>query len=202
MAKPVIAVDIDEVLCDGVEDFIQYSNEQFGTKLVVDDYDEHWSRMWQIDEAESKRRSHQWHTSGEIGKHDNKPGATDILRHLSKRYDLVVTTARLETLRATTIDWLDRHFDGIFSDVHFAGFYDNYNLEDKAFAMTKAALYRQINAEYAIDDQVKHCLAADDQGMSAILFGNYPWNQADTLPIGVTRCNDWQAVGAYFDGRA
>lgn len=199
--KQLIAVDVDEVLCDGIQDFIDYSNDQFGTKLTIADYDEHWSRMWQIDQTETQRRAHQWHVSGKIGRHANVPDAADILRHLAKDYNLVVTTSRREILRDQTLDWLTEHFDGVFKDVHFAGFYDS-NIDDRAFAMTKAGLYREIGADYAIDDQLKHCLAADDQGMSAILFGEYPWNQTDTLRVGITRCKNWSAVGAYFDGRA
>jgi hypothetical protein len=50
-----------------------------------------------------------------------------------------------------------------------------------------------------IDDQPKHCVAAADIGIKALLFGEYSWNRTDTLPVGVARVKDWVAVLQYFD---
>lgn len=57
----------------------------------------------------------------------------------------------------------------------------------------------EIKADFVVDDQLKHCTAAVEQGIPTILFGNYRWNQAEELPKGVTRCKNWQEVAGYFD---
>jgi hypothetical protein len=58
---------------------------------------------------------------------------------------------------------------------------------------------KDVGAAYLIDDQLKHCLAAHDMGVQALLFGNYAWNQASDLPDGIVRCAGWADVADYFD---
>lgn len=67
--------------------------------------------------------------------------------------------------------------------------------------MTKGELAKSIGADYIIDDQIKHVLAAAELGIRGILFGDYAWNKADVLPDNVTRVNDWQEVLNYFETR-
>jgi len=199
MLKPIIAIDVDEVLADSAAQFIGFSNDQWGTNLTVDDYQEHWAETWQVDHAETARRSQQWDASGEVIRSNRKPGALTVLPYLAERFQLCVTTSRPTAVRADTIHWLEKHFPNTFDAVHFAGIFDDRTLEGDMYTMTKADLYQQIGAEYIIDDQLKHCVGAAEAGIQAILFGNYRWNQKDGLPAGITRAEDWAAVKAYFD---
>jgi hypothetical protein len=104
-------------------------------------------------------------------------------------------------MHADTLEWLDRHYQGLFSDVHLAGLFDV--LTEHSHKGTKVELITRIGADYLIDDQPKHCLAVAQAGGQAILFGDYSWNRnIGPLPKGVTRCLDWVAVKEYFDGRS
>ncbi|HWB39271.1 MAG TPA: hypothetical protein VG604_03460 [Candidatus Saccharimonadales bacterium] len=196
--RKTIAVDLDDVLAASAEAWVAFSNQQWGTNLTVEDYQEDWSAAWQVDHATSEER---WKDIEEAGVYINvQPNlsATEVLKQLSESYKLVIATSRSAPIYKPTIDWIRQHYGQVFSEVHTSGIFDK-GMSDEAIKLTKAQLCREIGADYLIDDQLKHCLAVADAGIEAILFGDYPWNQIDKLPKNVTRCADWPAVLEYFD---
>lgn len=197
MSQPVIAIDVDDVLADSAEAFVRFSNERWGTNLTVDDYQDHWGNMWQLDHDATEARAQVWRTAGIIRQYGHKPDSADVLRRLSQDYRLIVTTARPDIMQADTLAWLDEHYKGIFEDVHFAAFFGKD--DHLAYFKTKGDLYRQVGANFVIDDQLKHSQSAAEIGLGAIVFGDYAWNRTDQLPAGVVRCIDWAAVQEYFD---
>lgn len=198
--KPVLAIDIDDVLAANADGFVRFSNERWGTNLTVEDYDEHWGSLWQITQEEVQRRAIEYHESGAIGRFKTIPSAETILRGLHDRYKIIAVTSRRIMVEPETRAWLESHFADIVDEVRFAGFYDDLAKLSEGWAKTKADILTSIEARFFIDDQLKHCLAAAEAGINVILFGSYPWNQADLLPANVTRCATWQEVSEYFKG--
>lgn len=194
-----IAVDIDDVLAANAASFVAFSNERWGTNLTVDDYDEHWSRMWDVSLAETERRSSEFHDSGVIGRYEHFDAAMPVLDILSQQYNLVIITARRKSVADETKRWIADKFPAIFSEVHFAGIWDNHT--HQSHIQTKAELCVALGADYLIDDQLKHCIGAAEKGIQALLFGDYSWNQAEQLPAAIVRCHDWGAVKEYFETR-
>lgn len=203
MTKPVIAIDIDDVLADSASEFIAYSNKRWGTSLTIDEYHEHWAVLWNIehDMAEAERRRDEYVASGIHGRMHRFDRAHNILQGLSRRYELHIVTSRQTVTKDHTIDWLNKHYTGIFvtENIHFAGMWDI--LTHESFKKTKTDLVKKIKADYLIDDQLKHCISAASEGVEVLLFGDYKWNQLDNLPPNITRVLDWDGVGAYFAGR-
>jgi 5'(3')-deoxyribonucleotidase len=201
MSKKIIAVDIDDVLAAQAESLVAFSNEQWGTNLTVDDYDEHWGAMWQIehDLEETERRAYQYFDSGAFRQFRHHPEAKPVLKRLAKKYRLVVVTSRRRRMLKETTDWINQYFPGFFDEIHYAGIWDD--TKEHRHNATKADLCKDLGVDYLIDDQLKHCLTAADQGITVLLFGNYKWNQADQIPENVTRVADWGAVERFFDGR-
>ena len=198
--KKTIAVDVDDVLAASAEGWVKYSNETWGTNLKLEDYQEDWAQTWGVDYDESERRATIIHETGVMDTYGHFPDAKEVLTELAESYRLVVTTSRMEAVREGTIAWLDQYYGGIFEDVHLAGFYDKGN-QYEGLQMTKAGLLQSIGADYLIDDQPKHCFAAAEVGMEALLFGDYKWNRAlDTIPKGVVWCKNWAEVKKFFDG--
>ena len=199
--KRKIAIDIDDVLAASAEAFVAWSNERWGMSLTVDDYEEHWGRMWQLehDREEAERRADEFHEAGVVGRHRPHEEALPVLKELGDEYDLVIITSRRRSIAAETEEWLKVHYAGVFSEVHFAGMWDSKD-PDRLKA-TKTEVCRQIGADYLVDDQLKHCLAAAEAGIPAVLFGRYAWNRADKLPHNVTRCEKWEQVRDYFKER-
>lgn len=199
MKKPIIAVDVDEVLSVGAQAFVDFSNTRWGTRLTINDIDEDWCKMWQVDKAEALRRSKEYHESGVISTFTAYDAALPVLEHLKNDYSLVITTSRNRLVSSETRAWLNERYPGIFDEVYFSGIFDCHSGYEDAATCTKASLHKKIGASYVIDDQPKHCIGAVGVDARAILFGNYAWNREVDLPAGVTRCDNWEEVREYFD---
>ena len=193
MKKPIIAVDMDDVLAQHAEAFVAFSNANYGTKLTKDTYDETWANFWKVEWEEIERRAKEFHTPEGTFSYAKIEAAEPVLQALRGKYELVIVTARSENVIKATYAWLDKHFPDVFSDVHFVPIWVPNN------TVTKAQICQQIGAEYLIDDVLRHCNLAAQGGIQALLFGDYNWNKGETEPI-VRRVKDWQAVLEYFDG--
>jgi 5'(3')-deoxyribonucleotidase len=199
-SKQTIAIDIDDVLAANAEGFVAFSNKRWGTHLTPDDYSEHWAQMWRVDldEVESRRRvllEERVFTS-----HRFFDEAKPVLEKLKSRYKLVIVSSRRREIEKDTLPWLKKEFGGLFDAIHFAGIWDNGESILKQINMTKAKVLIELGADYLIDDQPKHCFAAAEAGLTALLFGDYGWNRDLKLMPGVVKVNNWQAVEEYFDG--
>lgn len=199
--KLTIAIDVDEVLADYSAEFVLMSNKLWGTTFTKEDYHEDWLKLWGVDLQEAMDRGavmlqDRMH---ERLKHD--PEAVKVLNHLAKTYHLIILTARNTATKALTLKWIRKHYPMIDTkNIIFAGIWDNP--EADAVHKTKGAMAKELGVDYLIDDQLKHCFAASEHGIEALLFGDYTWNAHVQLPKGVTRVVNWGAVKEYFDERA
>lgn len=190
-----IAIDVDDTLADHAEAFVAWSNEKYGTLLTVEDYHDHWSLLWSVDHDETARRAEIFHQTGAHRRFVVKADSVEVLRRLSKRYRLVVVTARRQLVVQDSLEWIQEYYEGIFSDVRFVPIWEADN------TVTKADICRELGAQYLIDDLMRHCSLAAEAGITALLFGDYAWNRHEQLPPDITRVRDWKAVEEFFDGR-
>lgn len=198
MARPIIAIDIDDVLANNAAGFVEFSNRRYGTSLQADDYDERWDLLWLVDNEEVERRAVELHESGVLKTYTRNESAEPVLKRLAERFDLIIVTSRRSQVRDDTLGWMAAHYPGIFNDnnIYFAGIYDN--IDEVSIHRTKADLVKELGASFLIDDQVKHCDAAARVGVKALLFGDYKWNRTGALHDNVVRVSDWAAVEDYF----
>lgn len=188
-----IAVDIDEVLARHNHTLALFHNQRYGTRHTENDYiTDHWSRVWQVSHEETERRVAEFHDSEAYASLEAVSGARDALEELRQRYNLVVVTVRRRRSVNLTEKWVEKHFPGIFRNIRFVHIWEDENTK------TKADICQELGASWLIDDSIKHSIAMAQSGGNAILFGNYVWNQADLLPVGVERIENWPAVVEYF----
>jgi uncharacterized HAD superfamily protein len=195
--RQIIAVDIDDVIAAHAPAFVEYSNKKYGTHLTLDDYQDHWGKVWKVDYSETENRAVEYHKSGFIATYGVEDGALDVLKKLKSKFRLIILSTRRQSINQLTYNWIDKYYPGIFDDIIFAGFFDNPT--ENSINMTKAELAKQIRADYLIDDQLKHCKAAADIDIKVLLFGDYPWNQDEELPSNIKRVKNWQEVLNYFN---
>lgn len=191
-----VAVDIDEVLSDHAEAFIEFSNKFYGTNNTIDDYSEHWGELFKIQNEEVARLANEAYKNSSLLSLNHKVNSEQVLSKLKQKYDLVVVTSRKTMLRDDTLAWLDKRYAGIFKDVHFAGIWDK--VTDSSFHATKKEMVQKLGASILIDDQPKHCEAVADAGIQAILFGDYTWNKNYKPHKNLIKLHDWTAVGDYL----
>lgn len=191
-----IAWDIDDVLADNATGFADFCNKTWGLSMRPEDFSEDWCAMWGVDIDEVNRRSDIFHTSDAALNYRPHDGALEVITALAEKNENRIVTSRRQLLREHTAVWIGRHFPGAFASVHYSGIFDTFQHGDHL--KTKVDVLKEIDADILVDDQLKHCVAAAEAGIPAILFGNYRWNQAETLPEGITRCETMQEVGEYF----
>lgn len=190
-------MDIDDTMVMHFQDLIDWYNGKYGTRLTLEHNHPTVVEPWGTDsDSEAIRRVHQFFDTPEFRNAQPFKEAAAALRVLSERYNLVVVTSRDTIIEQVTLAWLDEHFAEVFKGVYFAAM---YSLEGKS--RSKVEVCRSIGALYLIDDTLDTAEKAAAASMEAVLFGNYPWNEAEELPVGVTRCKDWPAVSEYFDVR-
>lgn len=196
MSRPIIAVDIDEVLGRHNHALAAWHNKEFGTDHTEDAYTTtDWALVWHTSPAEAERRAVVYHREGVHRRLEVLSGAQESLEQLAQRFDLVVITVRRKDIINITHEWLQEFFPCIFREVKFLHFWDD------GIKTTKAEIAKELGASYLIDDDVKHCRLAAEMGIEALLFGDYSWNKTDSLPVGVNRVKSWQEVMEYFHER-
>lgn len=197
-----IAIDIDDVLAANAEGFIKFSNRRWGTRLKPDDFTEHWAKLWGIDHKEVERRRDVILKSKVHMTYRFFDEAKPVLKKLAKNYRLVIVSSRSKQISKDTTDWIKENFGEIFSEIHYAKIWDDFDRPvTEKLKMTKAQILREIGADYLIDDQPKHCVAAAKAGIKALLFGDYKWNRNFKLKQNMVRVKNWQEVLEYFTRR-
>ena len=202
--KPIIAIDIDDVLSSSAKAFVEFSNERWGTTLEPDDYDEDWARMWELDGANAehleivKTRGNEILTYS-VPRMDHTPDAYEVLKQLREHYTLIVVTSRRTNLKADTLAWIKERYAGIFEDdtIYFTGFYDD--LTTSSWAKTKGDILRDLNVSYLIDDQVKHCNSAAVHDIKALQFGGFGPQVSQPVHELVVRVKTWNEILEYFN---
>lgn len=110
------------------------------------------------------------------------------LAELSKRFCIIAVTARPESIRAQTEDWLNRHFPGVFSEFIFIG------LKGSAENTTTKLEHAMRHGAYAMIDDARHHLSGcAEQGIKGVLFGQ-PWNEAEEQHPDFVRVVGWEMI--------
>lgn len=194
-----IAVDVDDVLVPTKDAMRTFVNENFGTNHSLEDYEKpgeyrrYFEQVWQIGHEEGEKRYKAFVESGALLRAEPVEGAIKVITELEKSYELVIVSARADAQIEITHKWLLDHFPGVFKDVLFQSAW----YEDKS--MTKAAICKEIGASYLVDDNVEHCQTAQQEGITALLFGEYGWSKDNKETESLIRVKNWDEVRKYFE---
>lgn len=189
--KSVIAIDIDDVIIETSPHLVTYYNRTFGTNVAVKDMYPSNLRPWGVsDKAAWVKRVEAYLATEEFQSISPSPETVASLVRLARSNVLHVVTGRSIALELLTNNMVNKFFPGIFHSVIFTGLLDKKR--------GKAEVCQELGAEFLIEDHLGHALPVAETGINVLLFGDYPWNQADELPSNVVRVKDWTAVLQYF----
>ena len=199
MKRPVVAIDIDDVIAESTESLRRRVNEHTGINLSSEDYKieaSYWgyyegvwrthgvSHLVDMETLNQQMQSNQSHVP-------LMPGAEFAINELRKKFDIVLITARDPRWERATREWLKDQFGEHEPELYFSEMH-----RSPAGTKTKGEICREIGAGWMIDDNPGFCQTVLDNGVKAILFGEYGWHI--NVPKEVIRCKDWQAVLEYF----
>jgi 5'(3')-deoxyribonucleotidase len=198
MKKLVIAVDCDDVLVGTFPVIIDDYNRRHGTYITLADAYSDDLNVWGVksDDEAIHRVFQLWRDNGY---EDLLPvhQAVEVLNELKQRHELHLITGRADFLQEGTRRWIEKNLPNIFASMEFT----NYIVPtiETHISRSKLEVCKAIGADVLIDDHFHHAQQVAAGDVTVLLFGDYPWNRVEgSLPTGIVRVKDWQAVRRYF----
>ncbi|EKM60797.1 uncharacterized protein PHACADRAFT_246940 [Phanerochaete carnosa HHB-10118-sp] len=181
--KPLIAVDMDDVLSETNQAVADWHNDVYDTNLDLSQfyYYHYWKNPGWGTPDETFRKVEEIYASDCLDKAKATPGAFEALTKLKDwGYRLVVVTARQRRELERSVRWLEKHFPGIFDDMICTG-QSQETLADEHEALTKlskADVCKKLNAKFLIDDSLENALlcVTHAEPIPVLLFGTSAWN--------------------------
>jgi uncharacterized HAD superfamily protein len=188
MSKPVIAVDFDDVVLGFHDSFRDRFNRLHGTSFTYDqltNYD-NWEKVYGLDPETMTRLAFEFYHSPDHDLIKPLPQALESITDLARDYSLQIVTSRPESVKTITLNWLERHLPGKFSDFHFTNLYAG---QTGSRIRKKSEVCKALGARAFIDDALKHVRDVASVGIPSLL-PDRPWNRTETPP-GVHRMQTW-----------
>lgn len=127
--KPIIAIDIDEVLAQFIPSLADFHNELYGTSLQSHEFTSYYfHEVWGGSIEETQEKIIAFFQSQYI--HDLEPveAALDALLELKEHFCLHVITARQLESEDLTRAWIGRNYPDIFEEIHFGNHFSSTGL--------------------------------------------------------------------------
>ncbi|KAI5123754.1 hypothetical protein M0805_000345 [Coniferiporia weirii] len=184
---PVIAVDLDDVLCQTNQSVADWHNTQYATNMILDDfhYYHYWKNPYWGSPSDTLVKVKMYYATSIM---TPKPvqGALEGAQALKNLgFKLVIVTARHGAEYELTRKWLDQYFPDIFDELICTGqFLKDGEGNDIHSRAGKDEVCHRIGAKLLIDDSAENALAcARDASppIPVLLFGDYSWNKRVSL---------------------
>ncbi len=193
MHRPVIAVDIDDVIVPHFGELAHFASETFGIHLTAHEmfYAGTVKTIVErtgLDKETIMKRIDDFLMTDEFYI-DPVPGSKKVLPALAQYYDLVIVTSRPQPMKDPTTHWLEAHFPKLFSHIRVVG-HERWGLG----VAPKGDIFRELGVSILIDDHPSHCNDAVALGIRALLFGEYEWTSANEVSREVEHVRNWDEV--------
>ncbi|KAG0467528.1 hypothetical protein HPP92_018491 [Vanilla planifolia] len=191
-----IAVDVDEVLGSFLSALNKFVARHYASNHKISEYYVYeFFRIWNCTRAEADIRVHEFFKSLQFRSGiDPIPGAQSTLLRLSTFCDLSIVTSRQNVIKEHTIEWIEKHYPGIFKEIQFG---NHFALDGKS--RPKSEICRSLGVQVLIDDNPMYALECAKVGIKVLLFdyqNSYPWSK-DVAVVShsmVTTVSSWEEV--------
>lgn len=187
-----IGVDMDEVLVEHMEAFLDYHNYNYGTKLEKKDmFSYSLNKVIGGSDQETRKKLLHFFESDFFHNMKMVSGARTAIAQLAKEHQLSVVTARPLVIREQTEQFITHKFPSLFSSVNLTNQW--HGVGEKR---NKSEVCKEKKISIMIDDSLKHALDCASQGIYVLLADfNYPWNQTtEKLPENIKRVHSWKEI--------
>ncbi|KAF6766513.1 hypothetical protein DFP72DRAFT_22189 [Ephemerocybe angulata] len=181
---PLIAIDLDDVLCQTNVAVAQWHNDTYGTEMKLSDflYYYYWKNPYWGTPQETGAKVRDFYGTDRLYTTKPVPGAREGIQALKQLgFRLIIVTARYEDTADQSWKWVDHHFPGCFSSIICTGqFTDAHKTGHEVVTkLTKAQVCDDLKAVLLIDDSAENaysCVTAK-KPIATLLFGDYEWNK-------------------------
>ncbi|TKY72937.1 phosphatase protein [Spatholobus suberectus] len=194
--KLVVAVDVDEVLGNFVSALNEFIADRYSSNYSVSEYHVYeFFKIWNCSRDEANTRVHEFFETPYFKSGIQPiPGAQTVLQKLSRFCNLSVVTSRQNAIKDHTLEWIEKHFSGLFQEIHFG---NHFALD--GVSRPKSEICGSLNAKVLIDDNPRYAIECAEAGIRVLLFdyeNSYPWSKtesADQHPL-VNKVKNWEEV--------
>jgi len=191
MALEVVGIDFDDVLFPFVSECCAFDNAKYGT--VFDYKQKEGFRMyhlWKCSEEEEIRRVFDFYLSTHHADVEPIKGASEAVKKLREKYELLIITARPAEVAHATLPWIEKHFPNLFREVYFLNHYAKND-----WSKTKGDVCKELGVKIFIEDSLHNARDISLCEIPVFLFDDYS-NQVpdDELPPMVTRVFSWDEI--------
>lgn len=186
-----IGIDVDEVLADLVEAFLEYHNHNYGTNYAKKDmFSYSFHEVLGETEEEFKQKVLDFFTTDFFNNTRLVAGAKEGIASLAKKHQLYVITARPQLIRPQTEKLIAENFPNYFSTVTLTN-----EWHGAGKMIRKSEVCTEKNISIMVDDSLIHAHDCASKGVYVLLadFG-YPWNRAGQLPKNIKRVHSWKEI--------
>ncbi|PCH33341.1 hypothetical protein WOLCODRAFT_135069 [Wolfiporia cocos MD-104 SS10] len=184
--KPIICIDLDDVLSQTNGVVADWHNAAYGTNMTLDDfyYYYYWRNPYWGTPNETFRKVEEFYKTPRLYEAPPIEGALEGLKALKEMgFRLVLVTARQIRELPQTEEWMDKHYSGIFEQIICTGMSQETLADDKAMLtkLSKADVCKKLGAKLMIDDSIENALkcARAEPPIPILLFGDYQWNKRE-----------------------
>ncbi|KAG8376286.1 hypothetical protein BUALT_Bualt09G0047400 [Buddleja alternifolia] len=194
--KVMIAVDVDEVLGNFISALNQFVADRYSLNHSISEYHVYeFFKIWNCSRDEADIRVHEFFKTPYFKKGIYPiPGARKALQKLSKHCNLSIVTSRQNAIKDHTIEWIEKHYPGLFQEIHFG---NHFALDGPS--RPKSDICKSLGAKVLIDDNPRYAVECAKVGIKVLLFdyeNSYPWCKTDYIcqhPL-VTKVHNWEEV--------
>ncbi|XP_048227497.1 uncharacterized protein LOC8259020 isoform X2 [Ricinus communis] len=117
----VVAVDVDEVLGNFVSALNRFIADRYSSNHSVSEYHVYeFFKIWNCSRDEADIRVHEFFKTSYFKSGIYPiPGAQKVLQKLSRLCKLSVVTSRQNVIKDHTVEWIEKHYPGVFQEIHF-----------------------------------------------------------------------------------
>ena len=184
-----IGVDCDEVIFPLLSHHCIFLNKKYGLNLDWRNFSsynfwEHYGRT----RDEAVKDFEEFTSTEEFIKVQPIEGSQQGIRGLAKMGELYLITSRTDKIGEKTQEWLDRHFQGLFSKLVFGNTFSNGEYKKTA----KREFCRDNGIKMLLEDHYEYALEVA-RNIPVILFEK-PWNNkyAKENKENITRVKNWE----------
>ncbi|MEW6295221.1 MAG: hypothetical protein AB1467_02900 [Candidatus Diapherotrites archaeon] len=190
----LIAIDLDEVLAEFIESFIEFHNAVYGTKLKRNQIKSYG--LWEAlgcSREEGINKVIEFHKTRYFKNIKPVEGAIEGVKKLGRKNELIVITSRQEDIYEDTKEWVSKYFPQSFSTIYFTSSYFTKKSFNKENSLIKSRLCSELNVGLLIEDSLDEATACSSEKTKVLLF-DCPWNHSKKLPAGITRAHSWKEI--------